>query len=369
MPSRLKCFIAMAFGKDDCDKIYENSILPTLKELKVDPIRVDRREHREDLNNYIIKMLKTSHFALADLTYARPSVYYEAGFAERSIPIVYTARADHLSRAQSDDSLRVHFDLEMKKIVSWKDRDDRSFSKRLRKRVKFLIEPLLRDRKAEEKIRREEDFFHSLSNLQQLELIGKSFDPVLKAKHFWVRRLEEISKHSNYEPPFYGAQVIIGLKKVGRTCFACIIYVGSGVTKKEIKQCMNWISGIRFALGRASGIEAFNDFYCFCSPNGIPESRLTSTFPSATPNREKGLFQFSHRTYGDQRRNVYVRLMPKLDSKVRIAGHLRAFSEFLDGKRGDTIKVGKKDKSGKIMEIVFKRRNKDPRITSPNRIY
>lgn len=78
------------------------------------PIRVDRKQHRDDLNNFIRRMIKECDIVLADLTYTRPSVYYEAGFAERFSPVVYTVRTDHLSRSQPDEQLRVHFDLEMK---------------------------------------------------------------------------------------------------------------------------------------------------------------------------------------------------------------------------------------------------------------
>jgi hypothetical protein len=118
MKSRqINCFVAMAFGHKDCDKIYDSKILPILRELRLFPIRVDRRQHRDDLNNYIIRMIKNSNIVIADLTYARPSVYYEADFAERISSVVYTVRKDHLSRSQKDESLRVHFDLQMKKII------------------------------------------------------------------------------------------------------------------------------------------------------------------------------------------------------------------------------------------------------------
>ena len=75
----------MAFGREDCDTVYDRHIVPALRSLKIDPVRIDRREHKDDLNSYIIRMLRDSDIALADLTYSRPSVYYEAGFAERRI--------------------------------------------------------------------------------------------------------------------------------------------------------------------------------------------------------------------------------------------------------------------------------------------
>lgn len=82
----------MAFGREDTDKAYKKLVAPTLRHLKITPVRVDRIEHLEDINNKIMAELKKCDFALADLTYARPSVYFEAGYANREVPVVYTCR-------------------------------------------------------------------------------------------------------------------------------------------------------------------------------------------------------------------------------------------------------------------------------------
>src|SRR5215472_9716952 len=54
-----------------------------------------RLEHNDDIDKRIMKEIKACDFAIADLTYARPSVYFEAGFAQRSVPV--TSRKDHRS--------------------------------------------------------------------------------------------------------------------------------------------------------------------------------------------------------------------------------------------------------------------------------
>ena len=153
----------MAFGHADCDLIYDRHILPILRKLKVTPIRVDRKQHRDDLNNFIIRMIKECDIILADLTYTRPSVYYEAGFAERVSPVVYTVRTDHLSRSQLDEKLRVHFYLEMKKIVKWKDPNDKTFSRRLKERLTYLLKPIIIDNAEKEKEHLEKQNFSKLS--------------------------------------------------------------------------------------------------------------------------------------------------------------------------------------------------------------
>ena len=64
----MKCFIASAFGHDDVDIIYDRCVVPTLKQLSVTPLRVDRVEHNEDIDNKIFELLDLADFAIADLT-------------------------------------------------------------------------------------------------------------------------------------------------------------------------------------------------------------------------------------------------------------------------------------------------------------
>ncbi len=55
---------------------------------------------------------------IADLTYARPSVYFEVGYAHGlGIPLLLTCRKDHFHGKV--DHARVHFDLEQFKISYW----------------------------------------------------------------------------------------------------------------------------------------------------------------------------------------------------------------------------------------------------------
>jgi hypothetical protein len=131
------CFIAMAFDHDDTDALYESQILPALKRNNITSIIINRRQSNDDLNIQIIEQLEKADFCITDLTYARPSVYYEAGYAQRVIPVIYTVRKDHLSG--HEDHLRVHFDLQMKPIIPWGKPDDPNFSSRLEKRIKSTI--------------------------------------------------------------------------------------------------------------------------------------------------------------------------------------------------------------------------------------
>ena len=112
----MKCFIASAFGHEDVDVIYDSCVVPTLRKLSVTPLRVDRVEHNEEIDNKIFELLDSSDFVIADLTYARPSVYYEAGYATgKPIPVIYTVKSDHFAKHIDDPygNFRVHFDIQI----------------------------------------------------------------------------------------------------------------------------------------------------------------------------------------------------------------------------------------------------------------
>jgi nucleoside 2-deoxyribosyltransferase len=120
MPAKLRCFVAMAFGQKDTDAIFR-ALRKTLGPLGVNAQRVDRIEHNDNIDTRIISEIEAADLVIADLTYARPSVYFEAGYAQRAIPVIFTARSDHF-RERDDDpngNRHVHFDLKMRNIIAW----------------------------------------------------------------------------------------------------------------------------------------------------------------------------------------------------------------------------------------------------------
>jgi len=178
------CFIAMAFGKEDTDLLYENLILPVLKRLDIKPIIINRQEKNDDLNIQIIEQLRTCDFAIVDLTYARPSVYFEAGFAQRAVEVIYTVRSDHLDR-KNPDELRVHFDLQMKPLIIWSDVNDKAFSDKLSRRIgKTFLHKWNRQKKEDEQKEIEENDFSLLPQLSIVALLRKTaIDKLSKEKY------------------------------------------------------------------------------------------------------------------------------------------------------------------------------------------
>jgi hypothetical protein len=144
--STLRCFVAMAFGHDDTDAFYDRLLAPLLIRNGVTPVIINRTDSNDDLNNQIISQLEAADCAVCDLTYARPSVYFEAGYAQRAVPLIYTVRHDHLDPGRPDHQ-RVHFDLQMKPLVTWTTPDDLSFAARFERRLrKSVLRDLLRER-------------------------------------------------------------------------------------------------------------------------------------------------------------------------------------------------------------------------------
>lgn len=172
MASRQKprCFVAMAFANDDTDLLYEKSIKPVLKSNGVIPVIINRRNDNRDINHQIIEQLDTCDFVIADLTYARPSVYFEAGYAQRGVEVVYTVRADHLKQTQPDDK-RIHFDLQMKPLTKWRTPDDDRFRRGLERRLKSTV---LRNwnRKLKENKREKQEIAEFISTPLQERLVS-----------------------------------------------------------------------------------------------------------------------------------------------------------------------------------------------------
>lgn len=116
---RTTVFVACAFGYDEIDLLYEKHVLPECKSVNYDAVRVDMTEPKQSITEAVLEGITESACVIADLTYARPSVYFEVGLAHGlGIPLLLTCRSDH-HRGKADNK-KVHFDLEQYKISFWK---------------------------------------------------------------------------------------------------------------------------------------------------------------------------------------------------------------------------------------------------------
>jgi nucleoside 2-deoxyribosyltransferase len=169
----------MAVGRGDTDQIYDKHILPTLRRMQITAVFMGRLEHNDDIDKRIIREIEASDFVIADLTYARPSVYFEAGYAQRQVPVVYTCRTDHIGQGSSE--WRVHFDLLMRNIVRWSNPKDRTFASRLGRRVKLVIRPIAQHRQSNAKAKADMEQFQSLSLVNRIDSIAEIFGKTLRS--------------------------------------------------------------------------------------------------------------------------------------------------------------------------------------------
>ena len=110
-----QAFVAMWFDQSMND-VYENGMEPGIRDAGYEPIRIDRKDHNNKIDDEIIAEIRRSRFLVADFTQgetgARGGVYYEAGFAHGlNIPVIFTCREDVIGK--------VHFDTRQYNHITW----------------------------------------------------------------------------------------------------------------------------------------------------------------------------------------------------------------------------------------------------------
>ncbi len=73
-----RAFVAMWFDKSTGD-LYDQAIKPAILKAGYDPLRIDRHEHVNRIDDEIIGQIRRSRFMVADFTGQRYGVYFEAG--------------------------------------------------------------------------------------------------------------------------------------------------------------------------------------------------------------------------------------------------------------------------------------------------
>lgn len=185
----------MALGREDTDRVYDGAITHTLKSLGLTPRRIDRINHNDDIDDRILREIEHKDVvaAVADLTYARQSVYFEAGYAARGgTPVVYTVRRDHLASG-SADACRVHFDLQMKNIIPWDDGRLGAFEKKLRARLRSVTRSALAKRAKDARAAEVAHQFEVKSVVTKKEELRVTADRLLM-RHGWRRVMSSEGK-------------------------------------------------------------------------------------------------------------------------------------------------------------------------------
>ena len=290
--------MACAFGKDDVDEIYVNAILPVLKSMEITPCRVDQIEHNDDIDNKIIELISRCDICIADLTYARPSVYYEAGyFTGLGKSVIFIARKDHFSLKAEDvyGNLKIHFDLQMKNIIQWSStkRVD-TFKRKLLSRLRFISKPLMQRIKKERKQEKSRLDFSRLSQKDKQLIIETQLLKFFKKKS-WIEN--KLNKGKNYYAKYID-------KYYSKTFNKSKKYIFSFITLSATQEFLKYIDRINWL--RISDLELFkqvNRNILFISIRKVPTSRLEDMYPEATPIMNGKVLEFSRQN------NVKVRYL------------------------------------------------------------
>lgn len=110
-----QAFVAMWFD-ESMNEAWEAGIDPAIREAGYEPIRIDKKEHLNKIDDEIIAEIRRSKFMVADFTEgdkgARGGVYYEAGFAHGlNTPVIFTCHKDSLKK--------IHFDTRQYSYIVW----------------------------------------------------------------------------------------------------------------------------------------------------------------------------------------------------------------------------------------------------------
>jgi nucleoside 2-deoxyribosyltransferase len=126
-----KAFVAMAF-RPFLQPLYDEGLYIGIRKAGYDPIRIDRVQHNNRIDDEIIATIRRCKFVVADFTLNRGGIYFEAGFAMGlNRPVIWTAPEGKLHR--------VHFDTRQYNFVRWTRDDLKTFAQALQNRIEATI--------------------------------------------------------------------------------------------------------------------------------------------------------------------------------------------------------------------------------------
>ena len=112
--------------------LWVQGIEPAIAAAGYQPMRIDRHEHNNRIDDEIMAMIRRSKFIVADFTKERGGVYFEAGYAlGLGLQVIWTCRKDALKE--------IHFDNRQYNFLTWTNDSLGDFAKRLQNRIEATI--------------------------------------------------------------------------------------------------------------------------------------------------------------------------------------------------------------------------------------
>ena len=119
-------FIAMWFDKKLDPFLHE--IEKAILDAGYKPLRIDKKEHNNNIDDEIIASIRQSKFVVADFTGHRGGVYFEAGYAKGlGLEVVWLCN--------ETDFDNLHFDTEHYSFIKWSEKDYAKLKKDLSNRI------------------------------------------------------------------------------------------------------------------------------------------------------------------------------------------------------------------------------------------
>lgn len=130
-PQSVIGFVAMSFH-DDFSELYSMGIAPGITEAGFEPLRMDRKEHNNRIDDEIVASIRSSRFLVADFSVDRGGIYFEAGYAlGLGLPVIWLVRESEIDT--------IHFDNRQYNFIRWKPDDYVGLQGALKNRIEATI--------------------------------------------------------------------------------------------------------------------------------------------------------------------------------------------------------------------------------------
>ena len=131
-------FMAMQYGKDKDEKEKLDKFFKCLKEevkqTGFELERVDKKPKAGSIEDHIREGIRSARFLVADLTYANPGAYWEAGFAAAlHKPVIFTCEKNYF------DQEGTHFDVRQQQTILWEEGKLEQAAKQLKAAIRATL--------------------------------------------------------------------------------------------------------------------------------------------------------------------------------------------------------------------------------------